>query len=72
MPVPELIEHDAGANHVGVVGLVVMGDPDTDESPELLDERVRAKAGSLLLLSSYNSVLVEYKGLSNDWYWARL
>ena len=58
MPVPELIEQDSGADHIGVVDIVVVSDPDADESPELLDERVRAKAGRLLLLSSYNSDLV--------------
>ena len=35
---------------------MVVGHIDSDESPELLDEGIGTEAGSLLLLSSYNSV----------------
>ena len=54
--VPEVIQAHGTANDKAVVGFVIVRDPDADESPEALDERVAAEAGGLLLLSAFSIV----------------
>ena len=50
---PEAVESHGTENNVCVVGLVVVGNPASDESPERLDSWVSAESGSLLWLATY-------------------
>ena len=54
--VPEVIHAHRAADDEAVVSFVIVRDPDADESPESLDERIAAKAGGLLLLSACSIV----------------
>ena len=53
---PEVVKTHGRQENVRVVGLVVMGDPGSSESPEALDEWIAAESSGLLLLSTCNNV----------------
>ena len=50
--VPEVVDTHGAEQDVGVVSLVVMADPGSDESPEGLDSWVSPKSRHFLWLSS--------------------
>ena len=52
---PNLVDEEGGADNVGIVSLMVVGNPDSNESPEGLDSWVSTESGSLLWLSSYSN-----------------
>lgn len=50
--VPEVVHSDGAHDHIGVVELVVVAHPRSDESPEGLDSWVSTESGNLLWLST--------------------
>lgn len=66
---PNLVDEEGGADNVGIVSLMVVGNPDSNESPEGLDSWVSTESGSLLWLSSENWSIpqVSWGQLSSEW-----
>lgn len=50
--VPEVVHTDGAEEDIGVIQLVVVADPGSDESPEGLDGWVSAESGNFLWLSA--------------------
>ena len=56
---PEVVKSHGADDNVGVVSLVVMAHPGSDESPEALNSWISSESGHFLWLSSKNRSVPE-------------
>jgi hypothetical protein len=54
--IPEVVNSHGGENNVGVVQLVVVADPGSDESPEGFHSWISTKSGNFLGFSCYKEM----------------
>ena len=67
--VPEVVHTNGTKEDVGVVNFMVMGNPNSNHSPEALNSWISSESGSLLWLSSENWSVpeVSWSKLSCEW-----
>ena len=66
---PEVVKSHGADDNVGVVSLVVMAHPGSDESPEALNSWISSESGHFLWLSSKNRSVpeVSWSKLGSEW-----
>ena len=68
---PEVVEADGASHNIGVVELMVVADPGSDESPEGLDSWVSAESANFLWFSLYTiqhiRIRIEVVILTENW-----